>query len=116
MSTPIETTHDFEVSVMLRGSYQPFVPEQGPTYASGGQPSEPAHIEDAEVLSLVGDRLVPAPPAERGSHPEGVWQEVDLLDGIDAAARARVMANLLAFLGERTVEEVLMEAVADSAL
>jgi len=113
MSTPIETTHDFDVRVTLRGGYQPFVPDQGPTYASGGQPSEPAHIEDAEVLSLVGDRLVPAPPAERGSHPGGVWEEVDLLDGLDALARAQVKENLLAFLGQRTVEEVLMEAVAD---
>ena len=35
-----------EVEADLEFTFQPGEPEQGPSYASGGQPAEPAHVED----------------------------------------------------------------------
>lgn len=111
MAHPVTADTEIPVKVYLSGNYQPGVPEQGPTFASGGQPAEPAHIEDVAAVGLVVEVLIPVPPAERGSHPNGVWSEVDLLEGLDLAARAIVLANVLRCVGERDAEAQLLDAV-----
>jgi hypothetical protein len=41
-----EETSYQEIELELSYTYHPAVPEQGPTYDCGGQPAEPALIED----------------------------------------------------------------------
>lgn len=98
-----ETT--FEVQVDLSGVFQPGYPEQGPTYSCGGTPTEPDAMEDVEIVNLFAITKVMAPIETRGS---SFWNTklVDLLEGVDDAAREVVKANVLKFLG----------AVADDAL
>lgn len=113
MSLPVTTTITRVITITtdLRGTFQPGCPEQGPTYASGGQPAEPDCVEDVEIVSVTAEKLVPAPLAERGSHPNGVWETVDLLEGLEPAARAIVHGNLLRFFGQADLEAELLEAV-----
>lgn len=113
MGLAVTTTHTFEVNATLAGTFQPGCPEQGPTYASGGQPAEPDMVEDVVVTSLTVCVLVPAPEAERYSHPRGVWADRDLLDGLDDGARRIVLANVAAILGP-LAEELLLEAVPEA--
>lgn len=50
-SSEVEVEFDYTVS--------PFIPEQGPSYASGGQPAEGGELEITEArvrLPLVGDK------------------------------------------------------------
>ncbi len=42
-----------EVEARITFTFQPNVPEQGPSYASGGQPAEPAHAEWVSAERLV---------------------------------------------------------------
>ena len=116
MTIPVTTTitRDVDLSMVLRGTFQPGCPEQGPTYASGGQPAEPDCVEDVEIVSVTAEKLVPAPLAERGSHPNGVWETVDLLEGLEPAARAIVHGNLLRFFGQADLEAELLEAVPEA--
>lgn len=107
MGHRLNVTTTFEVEVALAGTYNPGAPEQGPTYSSGGQPAEEPSIEDVEATSLGGLRLRKAPPAERGSHPGGVWETVDLLEGLDDGARAKLLANVLAFMGPEAMERAI---------
>jgi len=116
MTIPVTTTitRDIDLSMVLRGTFQPGCPEQGPTYASGGQPAEPDCVEDVEIVSVTAEKLVPAPLAERGSHPNGVWETVDLLEGLEPAARDIVHGNLLRFFGQADLEAELLEAVPEA--
>lgn len=112
MAVKIATTitlHDLLLDV--RAVFQPGAPEQGPSYASGGQPAEPPSIEDPEAVGLFWEVLVPAPPAERGSHPNGVWERKDLLEGLDDASRAKVLASFLRHLPVDDLRSELMDAV-----
>jgi hypothetical protein len=77
MSRKVTGADLLEVEVTLSGTYVPGVPEQGPTYACGGQPAEPEMVEDVEVTGLFGQRLVKAPPSAALSH-DRVWEKVDL--------------------------------------
>ena len=52
MSSPVKATITAECVLSLTGSYQPYVPEQGPSYASGGQPAEAAFCEDVTVADV----------------------------------------------------------------
>lgn len=112
--TTTTITRDIDLSMVLRGTFQPGCPEQGPTYASGGQPAEPDCVEDVEIVSVTAEKLVPAPLAERGSHPNGVWETVDLLEGLEPAARDIVHGNLLRFFGQADLEAELLEAVPEA--
>lgn len=116
MSMPVTTTitRDVDLTMVLRGTFQPGCPAQGPTYASGGQPAEPDCVEDVEIVSVTAEKLVPAPLAERGSHPNGVWETVDLLEGLEPAARDIVHGNLLRFFGQADLEAELLEAVPEA--
>ena len=42
-----------EIEARITFTYQPHVREQGPSYASGGQPAEPAHAEWLSFEKLV---------------------------------------------------------------
>jgi len=102
----IKATDTFEVEVDLAGTYHPGSPEQGPTYACGGQPAEPESMEDVEVLSLSGLRLARAPLRDRPSH-ERIWERVDLLAGVDKAAREKILANIADFIAESAQEQLM---------
>lgn len=104
----IKATDTFEVEVDLTGTYHPGFPETGPTYDCGGTPAEPAIMEDVEVVSLSGLRLVRAPLRDRPSH-DRVWERVDLLDGVDKAAREKILSNIVDFLGESAQQQLLAE-------
>lgn len=41
-----------EIEAQLEFTVQPYVPEQGPSYASGGQPAEVGGVEDITVKSI----------------------------------------------------------------
>jgi|TARA_R110000751_G_scaffold215713_6_gene319161 hypothetical protein len=49
----VRTTYELTLEVTVSGTYHPPVAEQGPTYNSGGQPAEPATIEDL-LITLNG--------------------------------------------------------------
>lgn len=108
MSRVIKATDTFEVEVELTGTYQPGRPETPPAYAHGGLPAEPEMVEDVEAVSLSGLRLARAALKDRASH-DRVWERVDLLAGVDKAARDRIMANIVSFLGESAQQQLLAE-------
>jgi hypothetical protein len=112
VSRKVTGADTLEVEVTLSGTYVPGVPEQGPTYACGGQPAEPEMVEDVEVTGLFGQRLVKAPPAAALSH-DRIWENVDLLAGVSDEARRQIFANVLAFMDERATEEALMRDLED---
>lgn len=94
----IKATDTFEVEVDLTGTYHPGFPETGPTYDCGGEPAEPASMEDVEAISLSGLRRT-----------AGGWARVDLLGGIDKAAREKILSNIVDFLGESAQQQLLAE-------
>lgn len=104
----IKATDTFEVEVELTGTYQPGRRETPPSYAHGGLPAEPEMVEDVEAVSLSGLRLVRAPAKDRQSH-DRVWERVDLLAGVDKAAREKILANIADFLGESAQQQLLAE-------
>lgn len=94
-------TLSFEIELALTGTLQE--PEPGVNYGGG---CEDAEIEDIGILSLV-----PAPVAERGSHPRGVWKTTSILDGIDPKAPEiqKLFANIYA-LKEQEIIDAIVEA------
>lgn len=42
-----------EIALEVEGTYVREVPERGPTYSCGGEPAEPAHFEDVEIVGMV---------------------------------------------------------------
>ena len=104
----------FEVQVDLAGTFQPGYAEQGPTYSSGGQPAEPDGMEDVEIVGLLGTQKVMAPIETRGS---SFWNTklVDLLEGVDDAAREIIKANVLKFLGAEADQALMGEVEFEEA-
>lgn len=107
MSCKLTGTDTFEVEVTLGGTYQPGCPEQGPTYACGGQPAEPAMVEDCEVTGLFGLRRVGDPMTGQ------TWETVNLLDNVDSksAAYRQIIANIEAFVGIEAMEAAMLRAM-----
>jgi len=96
----VTASTSFEVEVELSGTFLPGCPEQGPTYASGGQPAEPDSMEDVEVRSLVATRY-------RGGYTP---VSADLLAGVSAIspeALLKILANIREFLGD-AADDALM--------
>lgn len=104
----IKATDTFEVEVELTGTYLPGRRETPASYAHGGLPAEPEMMEDVEAVSLSGLRLVRAPLKDRASH-DRVWEHVDLLAGVDKAAREKILANIAEFLGDSAQQQLLAE-------
>lgn len=94
----IKATDTFEVEVELTGTYLPGRRETPASYTHGGLPAEPEMMEDVEVVSLSGLRRT-----------AGGWTRVDLLGGIDKAAREKILANIADFLGESAQQQLLSE-------
>ena len=94
----IKATDTFEVEVELTGTYLPGRRETPASYAHGGLPPEPEMMEDVEAVSLSGLRRT-----------AGGWTRVDLLGGIDKAARDKILANIADFLGESAQQQLLAE-------
>ena len=131
MSQRGHTTHAMEIEVDLFGQYYPYVREEGPSYASGGQPVEAAHVEDADIEAVRFERIerkfVPtyasvdreatpeeraarmSPPVTLGGRIETIVRRFDLLKGLDPAARAIVIANLLEALGDDADDALMSE-------
>lgn len=105
-SEPVSTVFYTEIAVALKGVYCPYVPMTPPSYSSGGDPPEEAHIEDADIESVILERLVKTRTALPGV-PSMVMTEFDILKGLDDAARNIVISNLLEAIGEEQVQEVL---------
>lgn len=98
----VTATTSFEVEVNLTGTFLPGCPEQGPSYASGGQPAEPDSMEDVEVTSLVATRY-------RGGYTP---VSADLLAGVSAIspeALLKILSNVRDFLGDSADEALMAE-------
>lgn len=52
---------DSEIEVEVDFTLSPRVPEQGPTYASGGQPAEGGEIAIVEANIWIADKIHPCP-------------------------------------------------------
>lgn len=48
-----------DIDVRITFTYQPHVREQGPSYASGGQPAEPTHAEWGSAVQLIDGKPSP---------------------------------------------------------
>jgi len=46
---------EITISVCVSGTIVPFVPAQGPTYDSGGQPAAGGYCEDVQVYMILDD-------------------------------------------------------------
>lgn len=105
-SVKVTANTTFEVQVDLAGTFMPGHPERGPTYSSGGEPAEPDSMEDVEIVSLNVITKVMAPIETRGS---SFWNTkmIDLLAGVDDAAREIIKANVLRAL-DGEADQVLM--------
>lgn len=105
----VSTTYTMEIELALTGVYQPAIAECGPSYASGGQPGEPAFVEDVDVEGATFKRF------ERklvGGKFETFLRTFDLFKGLDKAARAILISNILEALGE-DAEIALLEEGAE---
>lgn len=93
----------FEVEVGLSGKFSPGYPEQAPSYACGGEPEEPADLEDVEITSL---GLVVWDNGTR-SH-----RTINLLDGVDIKCPdiQKLFENLLALRCDDVCEALFSEA------
>lgn len=104
-------TLTFEIEIALTGTISPAEAPTGPTYSCGGTPGCDASVDDVDIADLGIVELVPAPPAERGSHPRGVWKTTSLLDGIDRNAPEiqKLFANILALRGDEAEAAIVDE-------
>ena len=99
MSIHVSTTTTFEVEVDLSGSY-------APGYAATlEEPGSDGEVDDCDVEGVFAlrskfDRAT-------GKH---TWDRVDILTGLDKAARDQIAANILAFLGDEAAELITAEA------
>lgn len=73
--TAIYNPDDVEIEVRIGFTLHPYVPMRGPSYASGGEPEEPASIEFDRVEKRTLDGWIAAPElsewAEAFLHTEG---------------------------------------------
>lgn len=90
----------FEVECECEGVITPAEPDVG-IFGAG--------VEDADLTSV--SMLVLDWTGERGTiDRRRVWKNVDLLDGIDKAARQRVIQNIIAAFGSDIDEAILSDA------
>jgi hypothetical protein len=105
----VECKAYLEVQVDLTGTFQPGCEAWGGgRFERPTNPPEDPSIEDIEIVRLCGIRKVIAPLETRGS---SFWDTklIDLLDGVDAVARAKIKSNVLRFLGDEAARELLSE-------
>jgi hypothetical protein len=114
----LHTTCTVELEIGLTGQYHPYVPVTAPSYASGGDPAEEAHVDDIDVTAVVFERRVDKRRWKTRISAEGASltsllgdfevTRFDILAGLDAKARGIVIANLLEAMG-RDAELSLMD-------
>jgi hypothetical protein len=106
-SHTVTAEHTFDVEIGLSGTFCPGAPEQGPSYASGGQPADPDEIADMEITSVSALLYV--------RNKDGVtrWDRVNLLEGVDPKSEAyeRIMHNIMTFMGDNAYDALINEAV-----
>jgi hypothetical protein len=80
-----------ELEVRIHFTLHPYVPMRGPSYASGGEPEEPASIEfDSAQLFVLG-KWVDAPKLNEWA--EGYLQGDGLADAFETAHDDRIAAE-----------------------
>jgi len=102
MSIHVSTTTTFEVEVDLSGSYATGY------LSTRDDPGHDGEVEEADVEGVYGLKLVCPPGTPR--YIASRYDRVDLLAGLDKAARAQIAANILAFLGDEAAELITAEA------
>lgn len=63
-----------EVAIFIHHTIVPFVPEQGPSYACGGQPAEGGYCEIEQVLDGDGVEFI-LTPKQRAYWEERIYEE-----------------------------------------
>jgi len=97
MSIHVSTTTTFEVEVDLSGSYAPGYA------ATRDDPGHDGEVEDVDIEGVFALR----------SHFDGkrhTWTRVNILDGLDKAALDKIVANILAFIGDEADQLIVNEA------
>ena len=84
-----------EIFAKVAYSVTPYIPEQGPTYACGGQPAEGGEVEDIRVVRLWSEEIQKVYSTVAGSPPEfktiitelecPQWLADMIVDGCDVA-------------------------------
>lgn len=77
MTREYETTEENgdgeEVEIVIHYTIVPYIPEQGPSYACGGQPAEGGYAEIEQVLDADGNEFELSP--KRREHYEELLYE-----------------------------------------
>lgn len=96
----------FEIELELEGTVAPY------HAATRDDPEEGGFVEDMEIMDVGIVTRVPAPLAERGSHPRGIWKTTSLLDGVDRQSPdiQKLFANILAMMAEDAAEAIMEDA------
>lgn len=98
MSEHIQTTTTFEVEIDLTGSYAPgYLPTRD-------DPGHDGEVEDCDVAGVFALRL------KRDRQFRHFYERIDILTGLDKAARDQIAANILAFLGDEAPQLIAAEA------
>lgn len=108
-------TISFEIEISVSGSFIPGCEAWGGSrFERPINPPEPDRVEDVDIEDIGVIELVPAPTAERGSHPRGVWKTTSLMDGVDRNCPGvrRLIQNILA-MKQQEAEEALAEGVSE---
>lgn len=97
--THYQANTTFEVEVAVEGIYYPGYPMTRDDPGCDGE-VDGLDIATVSMLRHEYDRVT----------GKFKYTPVDLLDGVDKAARDRIAANILAFLGEEAEELIVAEA------
>lgn len=100
MSVHVSTTTTFEVEIDLSGSYHR---GYAPTWDDPGCAGEVdgLDVEGVYALKHSFDRI----------RLKSKWDRVDILEGLDKAARDQLAKNILAFIGDEADELIEAEAL-----
>ena len=104
----IQASVSFEVELTFTAEFRPAVPERGPTYDCGGEPGEPASVEDVTLVSFGGVKYVHQ--AAKLNLPR--FEIADLLTGVDRKNPEvlKLLQNLCDFCAEDAEQSLIDEA------
>ena len=102
----ITATTSLEIELLITADYLPPISERGPTYDCGGEPAEPASVENVTVDGLFSLRRI-SKGDQRG------WASDTLLDGVDVKSPdiQRLFENLLKAAGEDAEAALIAEVI-----
>ena len=104
----VQANVSFEVELTFTAEYHPAIPERGPTYDCGGEPGEPAGVEDVTLVNFGAVKYVPF--AAKNNLPR--FEIIDLLDGVDTKNPEvlKLLQNLCDFCAEDAEHILISEA------